>query len=109
MEVSFQGFGEQVATFTAAEVAAGDLVKLSASGTVTACAEGDLPCGVALSVREGYAAVQLGGYAVLKASGSVPVGWQALAAAGKDSVKTLEGGLVKLVLESGDGVVGVLL
>ena len=64
MNVNFNGYGENVATFIAdsALTEAGVPVKISADGTVAKCASGDLFCGICLGVRDGYATVQLSGY-----------------------------------------------
>lgn len=61
MNVSFSGYGENVATFEAASgVEKGAPVMISANGKVSA-ASGAF-CGVCVGVKEGYAAVQLSGY-----------------------------------------------
>lgn len=118
MAVSFEGFGEQVATFSAdTSVKRGDWVKLSANGTVSPCAAGDAPCGKAVSVRDGAAAVQLGGYVSTAVSGTLSLGWQTVTAAGSTSVKTLttggekatEQGIPVLVVETASGTAGILL
>lgn len=86
MNVSLLGYGENTATFEAAAgLAAGNLVKLSANGTVAPAGDGDAFIGVCQNVRGGYAAVQLKGYCTAAYSGSVPLGRQALVsdAAGK--------------------------
>lgn len=90
MNVSFQGFQEQVLTFeTDAELAAGVPVKVSASGQVTACADGDYPVGVTAGIpRGGLVAVQVGGYVRLKYSGAAP-------ALGGASICAAAGGAVK--------------
>lgn len=83
MKVSLNGLGEQVATFEAeSAVTAGSMVKMTANGTVGICAADEPFCGIAISVRGGFAAVQLGGYV-----GNVPytgtgmaVGYKAIAA-----------------------------
>ena len=63
MEAAFDKIGEVVATFEAAEgVAVGKAVKITASGQVGPCsAEGDVPAGVVVSLRNGLAGVQLYG------------------------------------------------
>ena len=69
-KISFEGIGEMVATFACAEgVAAGQVVKVTADGTVGACAAGNKICGVTLSAEDGYAAVQLGGLVKVPVSG----------------------------------------
>ena len=66
MEISLQGYRENVATFEADEtVRPGNLVKLTENGKVGLCAEGDLFIGAAVSVRGGCAAVQAAGIAGL--------------------------------------------
>lgn len=66
MEISLNGYGEQVATFAVSgEVKVGMPVKISANGTVAPCVAKDKFCGVVLSLRGGYAAVQMAGYAKL--------------------------------------------
>jgi hypothetical protein len=94
MELSFNGFGENAATFAAQDgVAAGAPVKVTGSGTVGACAAGDDFCGVALNVRNGYAAVQLFGYARLPYDGAAPAaGWQMLSAAADGKIQAASAG-----------------
>ena len=76
MNVSFAGFGENIATFeTAAAIPAGTPVKMSANGTVAACAAGDAFIGIAVSQRGDFVGVQLKGYRNAAVTGSIPVGW----------------------------------
>ncbi|HJB99401.1 MAG TPA: hypothetical protein H9764_03020 [Candidatus Flavonifractor merdavium] len=88
-KISFEGIGETVATFACGEdVAAGQVVKVSAGGTVDVCSAGERPCGVALSAEDGYAAVQLGGLARVPISGEgVTAGWCKLSADGTGGMK----------------------
>ena len=66
METCLNGIGETAATFLAADgVTAGAPGKMTANGTVGACAAGDDFCGAALNARCGYAAVQQRGNAEL--------------------------------------------
>lgn len=101
MNISLIGYGENAVTFeAAANVAAGAPVKLTASGTVGACAAGDLFCGVALNVRDGYAAVQLGGYVRIPYDGTAPaVGYQTLAAAAGGKITVSASGRSLLVTD----------
>lgn len=82
MAVSFKGIGERVLSFkTASAINAGSLVKMSANGTVAACAENDKFIGVVLSCRNNIAAVQIGGYVKVGYSGTAPtVGYNQLCA-----------------------------
>ncbi len=104
MELSFEGYGENAATFAAQSgVAPGMPVKMTANGTVGACAAGDDFCGVALGVRCGYAAVQLCGYVRLPYDGTAPaVGWQALSAAAGGKIQTASTGRKLLVVDADD-------
>ena len=63
MKLSYEGIGQWAATFACDDLAEGELVKVSANGTVAACAAGDDFCGMVLSVGRGgdACAVALGG------------------------------------------------
>ena len=119
MTVSMQGFNKQVATFQRAAKSdgtgytadVGALVKLSANGTVTDCANGDNFIGVCVGVDGDHCAVQLCGYVRVKlASTGAPtaLGYGYLAADGTGCVKELSTGREVLVLEI-DGEEGALL
>ena len=70
-KISFEGIGQQVATFEAAAgVTAGHVVKMADNGKVSKCSEGDDFCGVALNVRGGCAGVQLRGFVTLNCAGT---------------------------------------
>ena len=90
MKVSFEGIGDMIATFPAADdVVKGWVVKLDEDGQVCACGDGDRFVGTAVNVREGFAGVRLGGLARVGCSGAVPgCGWVKLAADGKGGVKS---------------------
>lgn len=114
MNVSFNGLDSVCATFcTAEDVQRGALVKLSANGTVTACAADDVPIGVVTDVRGGYAGVQLRGYVVVKYSDTLEVGWTSIAADGSGGVKKAEApaGRAAAVLDVDDSAktAGILL
>ena len=84
-KISFEGIGEVAATFVCGEgVEAGEVVKVTANGTVGACAAGEKFGGVALTVDGGYGTVQLEGLVKVKlaASHGVSVGWNHLLADG---------------------------
>ena len=55
MKLSYEGIGQWAATFACDDLAEGELVKVSANGTVAACAAGDDFCGMVLSVGRGGA------------------------------------------------------
>lgn len=114
MNISLNGFGEAVATFEAeAGTAAGAPVKLTASGKVGPCADGDDFCGAAANVRCGYAAVQLGGHVVLPYAGAAPqVGYRSLCAAADGKLKIAASGGRSLLVTDVDeaaGTCGVIL
>jgi len=90
MKISLNGCGENVATFEAdISVTAGMPVKMTGNGIVGACAAKEQFCGLAVSVRGGFAAVQLGGYAQVPYSGAAApaVGYQTLNGAGDGRVQ----------------------
>ncbi len=101
MNISLNGYGEQVATFEAeAGVTAGMPVKMTGNGMVGAGAALDAFCGVAVSVRGGFAAVQLGGYVKMPYSGTAPaVGYQKLNCAGSGKVQVESTGRSLLVTD----------
>lgn len=92
MNVSFQGFQEQVLTFETADTleTAGIPVKLTDSGKVTACADGDYPVGVTAALpRGGLVAVQVGGYVRVKYTGTIPaLGGAAICAGSSGTIKS---------------------
>ena len=109
MNIGFTGFRENVLTFECTStVAAGDLVKMSASGKVTKVSANDGFIGKCVSVRDGYAAVQLNGYVEAAKSGAVNVGYNKLVAA-SSGVKTAESGIDRLVIYTDDTTVGFIL
>ena len=109
MDINFNGYKENVLTFECeSTVAAGKLVKMSASGKVANTSADDSFIGVAVSVRGGYAAVQLDGYVEAAKSGTVNVGYNKLVAA-SSGVKAAEAGIDRLVVYSDDSTVGFIL
>ena len=109
MNISFLGYQEHVLTFECeSTVTAGKLVKMSASGKVAPAVANDAFIGVAVSVSEGYAAVQLDGYVEQPKSGTVNVGYNKLAAA-SSGVKAAESGVDRLVVYADDNIVGFIL
>ena len=90
MNVSYEGIGQWAATFACNGVSAGQVVKVSGSGTVAKCADNDGFEGVVLSVaRDGKAcSVAMGGMVTVSYTGaSAPAaGWNSLAADGSGGV-----------------------
>lgn len=111
MKTNYQGFEESVITIEADETLseAGALVKILENGKAAKCAEGENFCGVSVSVRGGFAGVQLSGYVQLPLSGSCAAGYQKLTAGADGAVKSADTGREYLVLESAGGEVGFLL
>ncbi len=100
MNVAFDGIHETVVTMAAESTAeAGQVVKISANGTVAACGAGDPFFGLALSLRDGAAAVQIGGFMTVScASGCPALGPVTLAADGNGGVKTAASGTLAQVV-----------
>lgn len=87
-KISFGGIGEVVATFLAeGRVEEGQVVKITDSGTVGPCDEGDAVFGVAVAVDNGYAAVQVAGFAGVSAAADPGAGLVKLSADGSGGVK----------------------
>ncbi len=99
MNVCFNGYGENVVTFeTEGTVTAGDPVMISGSGKVSA-ASGEF-CGICRSVRNGYAAVQLAGYARVPYTTAPDAGYAMLtASSGKISAGSGTGAREFLVVD----------
>lgn len=115
MKVSFEGIGETVVTFcndSTKEASAGGTVKMSGSGEVCACSDGDRFAGVAVSAGDDFAAVQMGGYIKIAYTGTAPdVGYVNLVSDGSGSVKTGSSGGEYLVVDvdTAGGKVGFIL
>ena len=71
MNISYEGIGQWAATFACTDVSEGQVVKVSGSGTVAACAANGVFDGVVRAIaRDGKAcSVQLGGIATVNYSG----------------------------------------
>ena len=102
MSISYEGIGEWCATFVCGAVSEGDIVKVSANGTVGKCTAGDGFCGVAVCCRDDACSVQVGGFVTVSYTGTAPaVGWTALAADGEGGVKSVTtGGRAYLVADA---------
>lgn len=111
MNVNFNGYGENVATFIAdsALTESGIPVKISADGTVAKCASGDAFCGICLGVRDGYATVQLSGYARVQTSSKLALGYTKVAAGASGKVSASDSGRALLVVDSTTTEAGIIL
>ena len=84
---SFEDIGAVVATFAAQEgVQGGRVVKITGSGTVGPCGDGELFCGVAVSCRNGAAGVQVQGFVQVPVTLPIALGWSRLVADGSGGV-----------------------
>lgn len=95
MAISFDAIGEKYVTFLAADGAEkGAVCKLSANDTVDGCEANDVFCGVVAEVKNGCAAVVMGGYAEVPYSGTTEptVGYVLLAADGDGGVQVVTSG-----------------
>lgn len=79
MNVSYNGFGENILTMECDEgLKAGMLVTIKDDGKVYGATQGDVICGYAVNVREGYAAVQVEGFVNVSSEGEVKPGMKKL-------------------------------
>lgn len=102
MNISYEGIGQWAATFACTDVTAGHVVKVSDSGTVSACGDGDGFDGVAVAVAHDGAAcsVAMGGMQTVHYTGTAPtVGQTILTANGNGGVKTAESGRSYLAVD----------
>lgn len=111
MNVNFNGYGENVATFIADSTLTdvGVPVKISADGTVAPCSSGDNFCGICIAVRDGYAAVQLAGYATVNTSSKLALGFTKLTAGANGKVTSGTSGREHLVINSTATEAGIIL
>ena len=90
MNISFEEIGSWGATFACGEVAEGDVVTISASGTVGPCSDGGAFCGVVAAMGRDKQActVTLGGLVSVPYTGTAPTaGLSKLSADGSGGVK----------------------
>ena len=106
--LSFEGIGAVVATFSVEEgVKGGQVVKVTGNGQVGPCSDSDKFCGVALEPRAGIAGVQMKGFVTVTGTG-LTVGAATLAADGNGGVKSAADGVsatVVSVSEDGSAVI----
>lgn len=95
MKFSYKGIGESAATFGVASgntIALGEVAKVSANSTISACASGDKFAGVVLARHGNCAAMQFYGIATVACSGTAPApGFVSLVADGNGGVKAGSG------------------
>lgn len=111
MNVNFNGYGENAATFVADSTLTqtGVPVKISADGTVAPCSANEVFCGICTALRNGYATVQLSGYATVATAARLSLGYQKLAAAANGKVSVNANGRELLVVNSTASEAGVIL
>lgn len=111
MNVSFDGFGENVLTFEASSIIAdGKPVMITDNGKVSA-ASGDF-CGICRGYRNGYAAVQFSGYCRFEYTIAPDVvGYNKLSAAGGKVNKDTTNGREYLVvdIDTTNHTIGIML
>ena len=87
MNVSFEEIGRLAVTFAQEGCEAGQVCRVGGNGRVVPCADGEKLCGVVEHVRGAHAAVQVAGFAQVKVTGTVSVGYVNLCADGSGGVK----------------------
>lgn len=110
--ISFTGFNENMITFNAGDgVTVGAPVVVSSDSTVSAGEAGNVFCGIARSVRDGAASVQMSGYMKLGYTGTAPThGNATLVCDGSGGVKTGAGRTVTVVeVDTVNSTVGFIL
>lgn len=98
-KLSFEGIGEVVATMLLeGEANGGDVVKMTGSGQVGPCEQGEAFCGVMLKPRLPWVGVQVKGFMQVKYSGELAVGPATLCADGTGGVCAGQSGTQVLVV-----------
>ena len=105
MNVSFEEIGRMAVTFAQSGCESGQVCKLDADGKMVPCAAGDKFCGIVESIRGGHAAVQMEGFATVRVSGAVNLGYVTLCADGAGGVKSGSGREYLVVSLRGDTAV----
>ena len=105
MNVSFEEIGRMAVTFAQEGCQSGHVCKVGGDGKVVPCAAGESFCGIVESIRGGFAAVQLEGFATVNVSGTVNAGYVNLCADGNGGVKTGSGREYLVVSVNGDTAV----
>ena len=98
---SYNGYNANNLTFAVSgDLTSNNPVKLSESEVVSMAGKNDVFCGVATTVRNGAASVQMGGYIELPFSGTAPaVGKNCLVADGNGGVSVSENGTDALIIK----------
>lgn len=111
MNVNFNGYNENAATFEAdsSVTKTGTPVKMSGDGKVAACVKNDVFCGVCAGINDGYALVVLDGYVTMNTDAKITSGYVKLAAAADGKVAANDNGREYLVIDSTDSTVGFIL
>lgn len=110
MNINFSGFNENVLTFECADdVKVGDSVDMLSSGKVYVAPAGKNFVGIAVAVRDGYAAVQVQGYCERNNVANIHVGLRYLVADSNNGVREATYGQGRWVIYSDDETVGFLL
>ena len=107
MNIDYKGINETVITCLVDEsVEVGSFVKMQSSYKVRRSQNGEDFMGVCLSVRDGYGAIQIGGYYEAKSLRALPTGLATLVADENNCVSTGEGNLTHLVVCSDETKTG---
>ena len=111
MRFDFSGLNEDIITLECedTDIYMGTPVKMVKPGKVAACVDGDNMIGVAVNVRNGYAAVQLSGYIEMPTDENFAVGYQNISVGVDNKVKAAKSGREYLVIYTDIGVVGFIL
>ncbi len=111
MNLSFNGFNENVLTFEADSTLerAGVFVKFTSEGKVAPCEQGEKICGYAVNVRDGFAAVQLKGYVCAPKEGTVDYGYQGVGVTASGKLTADASGTQVLVVSADADTVGIIL
>ena len=96
MKNTFKGFDDKVGTFLCnKDTKVGDLVTIFDNNAVRPCELDETPCGICLGINNGFAAIQLGGFATINCNKLIAeYGIQHLKAQTRNCVKESPDGLL---------------
>ena len=98
MNISYEGIGHVGVTFPAGTCVEGQVCKIGTDGKAAACSAGEKFCGVAETVNESCAGVQIHGFVTVAYTGTAPaMGYAAMSANGSGGVKADSNGNTYLV------------
>lgn len=110
MSVDFKGFDEKVVTLLVDDtVEVGSLVMFAENYKVKACTKGKDFIGVCVGIRDGYGAIQIGGYVEATATAILPLGYATIVTGDNNIVEYGSSVVKRLIVYTDETKVGFIL